>query len=189
MAKQINQPRLCPGFTAVGGGKKFAVVRLFNFLGIPVFKSRRRPGGIFVGVANITGVGGAKFFRQVWPRDTYAVIATGIDHHEMFDRHMAFHAGGAGGLHGVMMVFGGMVFTAVVATQAKGVAGRMQFQAVWIVAIVAAHAVVVHLALHERSVDVDLLFDLAIVVIEAIFKYFGLVRIEKFLPVDEGALD
>jgi len=55
-----------------------------------------------------------------------------------------------------------------VASRADPIARSLQAEAVGIMAITAAYALLEHAALHEGSVDIDLLQDLAVGVVEAL---------------------
>src|SRR6516225_7117018 len=56
---------------------------------------------------------------------------------------------------------------------------RSQLAAVWIMAVRTSHALVIHLALDERSPLVVLFLDLAVGVIDILFQQAGQVAIEK----------
>ena len=66
-----------------------------------------------------------------------------------------------------------------VALGADGVAGRPQCEAMRFVAVAAGDARLVHLALHERAVDVHFFEDLAVDVVQAYFQQSGEVGVQQ----------
>ena len=60
-----------------------------------------------------------------------------------------------------------------VALQAHGVAGELELAGVRVVAVQAAHALLVHLALPERAVDIHLVELLAVGVVQALGQQAG----------------
>ena len=75
------------------------------------------------------------------------------------------------------VVFGIVVLIRLVALGAEGVGGGMDLQRVGIVAIAATYSGVVHPALGERAVDIDLLLDLAVGMVERLFQDRGHVAV------------
>ena len=58
-----------------------------------------------------------------------------------------------------------------------------------IVAVVATYAVVIHLTLDVRSVDINFFVDLSVVMVEAIFEDRGFMGVEERLAMNEGVLN
>jgi hypothetical protein len=61
----------------------------------------------------------------------------------------------------------------LVASRAEVVPGGEELEAVDVVAVAATNVVAVHLALHERAVDIDLLENLAVGVVETVVQCSG----------------
>jgi hypothetical protein len=117
---------------------------------------------------------------EVGPRDAEAVVRSVIDAHVIAAGHVALLALGAGAdleqhLPGagfdrfplfprffVKVVVLGVVDGRLVALEAQRVALADALCAVHIVAVAAAHALFVHLALHEGAVNIDLVKDLPV---------------------------
>ncbi|MND90027.1 hypothetical protein D3C80_821030 [compost metagenome] len=107
------------------------------------------------------------------------MVATGVDDHVGFGRHVTTDTLGARAAGDMVMMRGGIVvlglqggeaghgWVAVVALQAQPVALDLDFGGVGIVAVGAANTSVVHFALRERAVLVHLTVDLAIGVVKA----------------------
>ena len=70
-----------------------------------------------------------------------------------------------------------------VAARTQRVAGGVQLQRVRVVAIAAGHALAVHPALEERAVHVDLVEDLAVVVVEPLVEEGHPVRLGQRIAV------
>ena len=146
-----------PGMTEFSGS--VGAFHIAYFLG--------RPGGVLVVVATVAGVGNTEFHGEVGTGYAYAVVATGIDDHVGFLGHMALNALGALGALLVEVVGGGVVecrFVGLggVTAHAKLVALDIGAGGVGIVAVGTLHLIVVHLALDEGTVDIDLVVDLAV---------------------------
>ena len=75
------------------------------------------------------------------------------------------------------------------AANAKRIAFGQRLHRVWLVTVSAAHAFMVHFALQERSVDIDLFLYLAVVVIETFFQQGWTVAVVKLLAVGEYLFD
>ena len=95
------------------------------------------------------------------------MIAARIDDHIGALGHVAVGAEGAGRAGLVMRMGGDIELRRLMALQADPVAGRPQARAVRLVAIGAGDAGMVHPALQERAVFIDLVADLAVGEIES----------------------
>ena len=124
-----------------------------------------------------TGVGYSEGLRQVRAWDSQAVIAPVVDTHIACRHHMTGNTGCTGGTHWMKMVLrrvidGGaqcrefLTRRYLVTLRANGVAREFERCAVRIVAIGACHPTLVHFALQKRTIDVNLIRDLAIDVVE-----------------------
>ena len=94
---------------------------------------------------------------------------------------MAFDAACARSPRLVKVVLRRVVAIGKMALRAQGVALGEQCQAVRFVAVAAGHAFPVHLALHERAVDVHLAEDLPVGVVEPLCQQRGNKRVEQRL--------
>ena len=77
---------------------------------------------------------------------------------------MTIDTHGTGSSRDVMMMRGHVILTGcmLVAGSACFVTGRFQFQRVRVMAIGTPDSLMIHLALNERSINVNFIFDLAI---------------------------
>ena len=127
------------------------------------------------------GIGCADFFRKVGTRNADAVIAPVIDTHVGSLRHVAFYATCARAPHR-MEVVGWRVEVALVTLEAKRIPRELELHRMRIVAVGASHVGMKHFALNVGAVDINLLVDLAVVVIEAIGNDGRQMGVVKALP-------
>jgi len=148
-------------------------------------------GDRIVDVARRAGVGGSPADRHVGAWDAEAVVAAEVDVHVSAAGHVAIHALGPFGSDGVTVVGGDVVFACgvLVARRAGFVAGVLEFQRVGVMAIGAADPLVVHLALHERAIDIDLVLDLAVGVIGIGLKEFEVEEVVIVLVGGEADIE
>ena len=90
------------------------------------------------------------------------MIAPRIDTHIKLARHVAVHTGAAGRRNLMSVVCGVIVSAGQMTLGAHAVALCNQLVAVRVMAIGAGHPSLMHLALNERAVNIDLLADLPI---------------------------
>ena len=125
-----------------------------------------RPLGVAITVALVAGIGRPHGDAQVGAGNPHAVVAARIHAHVGGFRHVAVGAEGAARVRRMMVMGLGIVFLRLVALGTDAVVRRPQGQAVGLVAVAADHAGLVHLALQEGAVDIDLVQDLAIGVVQ-----------------------
>ena len=113
----------------------------------------------------------AECHAEIRARYAKAVVAPRVHAHVGGLWHVAVGAGAAAGPLGVMVVIRRVVGIRGVALGADGVARCPHLKAMGFVAIAADNARLVHLALHEGAVDIDLVEDLAIVVVQGGSKH------------------
>ena len=102
---QIEKRRLRMFFIYTRGGQYFAIVEIFFALGaVPSGNFIGRPARVVIFVTVIAGVRRTDFYRQIRPWDTQAVVATSVDQHIGFCRHMAVSALTACGVLRVKMM-------------------------------------------------------------------------------------
>ena len=149
------------------------------------------PLGGLVDVAAVAGVRNAELHAQVGPRQAKTVVRAVVDSHVDAARHVALDALGAGAdleenrpvggpdrlalfaLLLVKVMLPRVVGLRAMALQAEIVSFPDRPDAVYLVAVAAAHIPVIHLALRERAVHVDLVEDLAVGEIEAFVEGRG----------------
>lgn len=123
-------------------------------------------------VAGGAGVGGVIEEAEIGAWDAKGVIMSSIDLHVVGDGHMAVDALGTGLAGGVEVVSGRIIFRGgvLMAGGTDLVAIGFESCGVGVMAIGAADAAMEHFALEEGAVFVDLVFDLAIGVVEVGLK-------------------
>jgi hypothetical protein len=136
--------------------ESFAIV--MRAVTIPFLVGGRSPGDRFVFVTSGASVGCSELGRKIGTRDSQAVVPAKIHAHIKFPRHMTVHT-----THVAVMC---MVFRVVslgkVTPQAEAVSLHLDASGMGVVAVGANHARVIHLALYERAVDVNLIVDLTV---------------------------
>ena len=128
------------------------------------------PGVTLVLMALRAGIGAANAERNIGSRYTHAVIAPRIDGHVDLRWHVASNAGASSTGHCMAVMRRCVVSLAFVALGADGVSFGNQLIAVGVVAVAAYHACLRHLALHEGSVNINLIKNLPVVPIQRRFE-------------------
>ena len=137
-------------------------------------------------MAAAAGVRNIALCGQVRTRHSQAVVAARIDHHVGGLRHVARHALGSG-CAGLVEVMRWVVeFLRQVAATTQGVALVVKPQAVRLMTIAAGDSLHVHLALQERAINVDLLEDLAVIMVERTIQQCGPMCVQERPPVLVG---
>ena len=121
-----------------------------------------RPGGIAIGMTIRTRIRSANGGGNVRSRDTKTVIAATVDDHIVARWHMTIDALDLRIAMPVMVLrveaLRQMALTAYIACASGG----LESGTVWIVTVTANDTCLIHFALHERSVHVDLFIDLTV---------------------------
>src|SRR5690625_4049586 len=117
--------------------------------------------GLFA-VAVVTGVGRDEFDAQIRPGHAEAVVEQEVHFHIIATGHVTVYALRCLSIHLVFMLFAGII-ARLMTLHAEVVVSyvRFQFQAVWIMAVVAFNALSKHLALQKGAIPVYLLFYLS----------------------------
>ena len=147
----------------------------------PIHQGGIGPVCTLVGMALIAGIRRASAHGQIRSRDAHAVIPPRIDPHVELARHVAAHAGAPGRRERVPVVFGVIVGAGQMTLGTDAVAFDHQLVAVWVMAVGAGHAGLMHLALNERTVDVYLVADLSIGPVKRLLNDSQAVGIEQRL--------
>ncbi len=128
----------------------------------PIHQGRVGPVRTLVGVALIAGIWRPRAYGKIRPRDAHAVVAPRIDTHIELARHVAVHAGAACRRDLVPVVGWVVVGAGQMTLGTYAVALHYQPVAVRVMAVGTGHAGLMHLALYERAVHVDLIADLPV---------------------------
>ena len=135
----------------------------------PIHQGRVGPVRTLIGVALVAGIGRACAHRKIRPRDAHTVIPPRIDPHVKLARHVAVHAGAPGRCELVSVVGGVVVGAGQMTLGTHAVAFHHQLIAVRVMAVGAGHAGLMHLALDERTVDVNFVADLPVGPVKRLF--------------------
>ena len=170
-----------PGFGDPLSSPAFVAIHAVS---IPVFDGAECPFDFLVLMASVAGVGDAKALGHEGVGDGKAVISARMPLHVSGVRHVAVDAEVAFAVFGVAgmgerLDFRAVGMRAVVTAHAKRVAGEDGFSGVWMVAVHAMNARIVHSAAEEGGKDVVFVAHLAVRVEDVGFIRNGKVVVVK----------
>ena len=114
------------------------------------------------------GIGRTHFVRQCWPWYREAVVGAIINLHISSFRHVATDALRANRIGNVPVVIPCLISFGLMARLTKRITRRFKLGSVWIVTICTGNAGLIHLALHEGTVDEYFVVDLAVCKVEVL---------------------